>query len=855
MMTMIEGIGTQGTDPFGQYAADGDGFDELVGDDGNIREYWKPFVERFGSFPPEIQLRRAERLRRLVRETGIAQDVFAEAHTSSEPWKIDLIPFVVSSGEWRFLEAAILQRAKLFARMLDDLYGDQSLLRAGQIPPQLILGDPAFLRPLSGIESGHGKLSHFAVDFTRDAAGNWYVLDTHTETVAGLGFALANRIVHSRVFSDLILESKALRLSGFFNDLHNALLERAGREDATIALLTPGAHHEDYFGQAYLARYLSLMLVQGGDLRVVSDRLYMKTLEGLRPIDLLLRCVAAEQADPLQLDPGGFLGPAGLVQAIRANPDLCSNALGTAVLENRGLGPYLEGVCNALLGEDLKVWNYPRWWLGEPGVRRNVIEQFDTMAIRKAQEGTGRPGRPQTVFIPAQLDPDARAALQSDLAINGYLYVAEEQNRFATVPSWTPEGVQRSNFALRLFATLVDGEYRIMPGGIALDLETGTGFPLFGNGGPTRDVWVCSAEEPHYHSTSRLQSTLVEPRITRGGLGLRSRVADNLFWLGRYVERADWTMRLVRGALSRLDLDNSDLQHRETLVQALDLLLSKDEDFVELRHEDAAIEQRARALISGRGRLFGLVETISSMHQVSYLIRDRLSAELWRTLQAFQGSLLWTGDAEPQSLSEALDHLDQGITAIAAFNGMAAENMTRGFGWTFLDLGRRIERAHNLAELLGEFFGERQDEATEAAALTFALEAADSILTYRSRYLFAPMLPLVLDLLLADETNPRSIAYPLAQISDHLEQLPKSPEEAPQTEERKLILDLLTRVRLADMYELSKADENGEREALKALFTQLVAELPKLSEAITRRYFNLTEDVVTRLPARVGPQP
>ncbi|HKJ60458.1 MAG TPA: circularly permuted type 2 ATP-grasp protein, partial [Hyphomicrobiales bacterium] len=234
MMTMIEGIGTQGTDPFGQYAADGDGFDELVGDDGNIREYWKPFVERFGSFPPEIQLRRAERLRRLVRETGIAQDVFAEAHTSSEPWKIDLIPFVVSSGEWRFLEAAILQRAKLFARMLDDLYGDQSLLRAGQIPPQLILGDPAFLRPLSGIESGHGKLSHFAVDFTRDAAGNWYVLDTHTETVAGLGFALANRIVHSRVFSDLILESKALRLSGFFNDLHNALLERAGREDATI---------------------------------------------------------------------------------------------------------------------------------------------------------------------------------------------------------------------------------------------------------------------------------------------------------------------------------------------------------------------------------------------------------------------------------------------------------------------------------------------------------------------------------------------------------------------------------------------------------------------------------------------
>lgn len=855
MMTMIEGIGTQDTDPFGQYSAGGDGFDELIGEDGKPREHWKPFIERFGAFSAEKQFKRAEWLRRVVRETGIAQDVFAEAHTSSEPWKIDLIPFVVSSSEWPFLEGAILQRARLFSAILDDLYGEQSLLRAGHIPPQLVLGDTSFLRPLCGIESAHGKLAHFAVDFTRDAAGKWHVLDTHTETVAGLGFALANRIVHSRVFNDLIMESKALRLSAFFSDLHGELLKRAGREDASIALLTPGAHHEDYFGQAYLARYLSLMLVQGGDLRVLSNRLYMKTLEGLRPIDLLLRCVASEQADPLQLDPGGFLGPAGLVQAIRTSPDLSSNALGTAVLENRGLGPYLSGVCNALLGEDLKVWNYPRWWLGEPSARETVLAQLDNMAIRKGQEGTGRPGWPQSAIIPSQLDPDAKAALESDLAINGHQYVAEEPNRFATMPSWTPDGVQRSNYALRLFATLVDGEYQVMPGGIVLKLDTGTGFPLFSDGGYTRDVWVCSTEETHHHSTARLQRTLVEPKISRGGLGLRSRVADNLFWLGRYVERADWTMRLVRGALSRLDPDNAFLQHRETLVQALDLLLSKDDDLVALRQEDAAIEQRARALISGRGRTFGLIETINNIHQVSYLIRDRLSGELWRTLQVFQGSPLWTGDAEPQSLSEALDHLDQGITAIASFNGMAAENMTRGFGWTFLDLGRRIERAHNLAELLGVFFAKRHDEAAEAAALTFALEAADSLLTYRSRYLFAPMLPLVLDLLLADETNPRSIAYPLAKISHHLEQLPKSPDEAPQTEERKLILDLLTRVRIADMYELGKTDENGEREALKALLNQLVAELPELSEAITRRYFNLTEDVVTRLPARVGPLP
>jgi uncharacterized circularly permuted ATP-grasp superfamily protein/uncharacterized alpha-E superfamily protein len=725
-------------------------------------------------------------------------------------------------------------------------------MRAGKIPPQLILGDPSFLRPMSGIEAGRGRLSYVAVDFTRAANGNWYVLDTHTETLAGLGFALANRVVHSRVFSELFMASNGVRLSPFFNSMYSEMLARAGRDDAAIALLTPGAQHEDYFGHAYLARYFSLLLVEGGDLRVVGNRLYMKTLEGLRPIDLLMRCVAAEQADPLQLDPAGFLGPAGLVQAIRANPDLSANALGTGIVENRGLGPYLSNVCKELLGEKLNVWNYPRWWLGEASTRERVLSDFDDIAIRPAQEGTGRPGRPQKVLIPSQMSESEQEALKQDFALNGYLYVAEEKSKFASLPSWTPEGVQRSNFSIRLFATLADGEFQVLPGGIALGLDTKTGFPLYNSDGQTRDIWVTSSEQAQYQNTPRLQATMVEPKISRGGLGLRSRVADNLFWLGRYVERADWTMRLVRGALSRLDPDSAALHHRETVVKALDLLLSKDDDLVALQREDSAIEQRARALMSGRGRRYGLIETLSSVHQVASLIRDRLSVELWRTMQVFQTSPLWTGDAEPQSLSEGLDHLDQGISVIAAFNGMAAENMTRGYGWNFLDIGRRMERASNLSELLGAMFGESRDEATEAAELTFALEVADSILTYRSRYLFAPMLPLVLDLLVADETNPRSVAFPLAAISEHLEQLPKSPDEVPQSEERKLILDMLTRVRLADVHELSKAGPDGKRESLKALFTQIVTELPKLSEAITTRYFNLTEDEMTRISPRVG---
>jgi uncharacterized alpha-E superfamily protein len=253
------------------------------------------------------------------------------------------------------------------------------------------------------------------------------------------------------------------------------------------------------------------------------------------------------------------------------------------------------------------------------------------------------------------------------------------------------------------------------------------------------------------------------------------------------------------------------------------------------------------ALLPGRGRAYGVVSTLDNVRHVASLIRDRLSVELWRNLQAFQTKPIWRGEAAPANVAEALDCIDEGIATLAAFNGMVAENMTRNYGWTFLEIGRRLERAYNLSELLLALFGDFQDDATESARLTFALEVADSIITYRSRYLFAPALPLVLDLLMADETNPRSIVFQLEAISQHFDALPQTPDAPPQSEKRKLVLDLLMRVKLADVYELSHVETDQPRVAFKALFTQLVTALPKLSEAITRRYFSLTEDEMKRV--------
>jgi uncharacterized alpha-E superfamily protein len=661
-------------------------------------------------------------------------------------------------------------------------------------------------------------------------------------------------VVHSSVTAELSRDCRPLRLAAFFQAVQDELHARAGRDDAAIALLTPGAHHEDYFGHAYLARYLGLLLVESADLRVAGNRVFVKTLEGLQPLDMILRCAAGAHCDPLELNPGGTLGPAGLVQALRNNPGLAANAVGTAVIENRGLGPYLAALCQDILGEALEVWDAPRWWLGDPQARQHVLANLDAMAISHAQEGTGRPGRGGHSILPASLTAESMDKLKADMGLHGYAYVAEEKATYATVPSWTPEGLRPQGYAVRLYAALCGGEYRVMPGGIALTVAPNTCVALHSPEGFSRDVWVMAASGTP-RQASRLRHGLDVPRISRGGRGLRSRIADNLFWLGRYTERADWTMRLLRGALNRLMADNGGLPFQVVVTRALDVLLAKDEGVVALQQDEATIEMAVRGLMSARGRAFGVIHTLDNIRHVSSLIRDRLSVELWRALRTFQTDPIWRGEAEPGNAAEALDALDAGIATFAAFNGMTAENMTRSHGRTFLEIGRRLERAANLSELLLALFGDAQDEATESAGLLFALEAADSTLTYRSRYLHAPVLPLVLDLLLADETNPRSILFQLEAISRHFDALPQTKGPIPQSEKRRLVLDLLTRVKLAEVYELSAAGPEGAREAFRALFTQLAADIPQLSEAISRRYFSLTEDEMRRVNPRLGSRP
>ncbi len=819
------------------------GFDELMDRSGAVRPHWATLLRELSRLDQAKRSLRMEQLNARVRETGIAHDLFADPASVTQPWRVDLVPLVVAPSEWRFLERALVQRARLFEAILADLYGPQRLPASGAVPHQLVFSDPSFLRPCHGLRPAGGFIQFFATDLARGPDGAWRVIDTHTETPAGIGYALANRMVHTNVAGDLFAECRALRLAPFFHELQGALARRAGRADPTLALLTPGPRHNDFFSHAYLARYLGLLLVEGGDLRVTGDRVLLKTLHGLMPIDLIVRCVAGAVADPLELDAEGFAAPVGLLHAVRGRSDLVVNVPGSALAENRGLSAYLPRLAREVLGEELIVPDGPRWWLGDAASRSHVLANLEHMVIRPAHEGTARPGRAIAGIDPARLGASERQALLEEIAVRGAGLVAEAKVGFGTTPSLTPAGLAPKPYAVRMFATATADGFAVLPGGLAMTVDPDHTVALSAPDGESRDVWVIGDAQPPPF-TSLWRPTIEAAQVRRSPHDLPSRAADNLFWLGRYTERADWTMRTLRTCLSRLQEDSAPRQELRASRAALEILLSKDDGEVPgpwVATDAALVEQLAQNLMTSAGWYYALPRTLDNLHRTASLTRDRLSLEVWRTLNDFYASRRWRADAMPTAMGDALRLIDDGLRVLAAFHGLTHENMTRSFGWSFLDMGRRLERGANLSDLLRGILGKAGSEEEETGSLLFVLELADCFITYRSRYRLAPMLALVLDLLLIDETNPRSVAFQLAALSGHIDTLPRSAETRGLIEEQRLALSLLTRVRLADVASLETAGADGVRTALDQLLREEVDTLEQLSGVIGRRYFNLIE--------------
>lgn len=824
-------------------------YDEMMSANGELRPQWRQFLNGLESMT-DLELARRWRLaERLLHENGLTYTAQLDANRDERPWNLDFVPVVIGAAEWQALEEGLIQRARLHEAILADVYGEQHLLRDGALPAAVVLGNPHFLRPCHGVRPRDGRFLHvYAADLGRGPDGRWWVLADRTQAPSGVGYALESRVVLSRCLPELFRDFHVRRLANYFQAMHESLVAQTNRENPRIVLLTSGPAGEGYFAHAYLARYLGYTLAEGGDLTTRDNRVYLKSVDGLKPVDLILRRVDAEYCDPLELRTDSLLGVAGLVQAVRAGNITVTNALGSGLAETKAMLAFLPNLCRRLLGEDLKIPSTSTWWCGDERVKEFILDNVDRLAIDSAFKRRTLLSRTTSAVPGASLTPEERVQIIDQLAMRGNEFVGQELVSLSTTPIWTAAGLQPRPMTLRAFVVATkDAGYMVMPGGLTrISSSPDARAIALHRGDGTKDTWIL-ADEPQT-TVTLLRSPLSYVKPKRTGKDLPSRAADNLFWLGRYAERTEDTVRVLRSVVRRLTEDASPMDNVAAMQRVLRVLFEKSQMPLPKVEAGASgttvLERQLAVLMLDPTCAYGLQETLAHLHRTASLVRDRLSLDAWRTLSWFQTRAMRPAQppgstGHPIDLGESLEMLDDAIRALAAFSGMEMENMTRNHGWRFLDMGRRLERAQHLVDLFRSLLARGNPE--DDGSLVLLLELADSIMTYRSRYLTTPMLPPVIDLLLLDETNPRSVGFQVAAVFDHVDQLPRDPDEDVRSAQQRLVLSLLTEVRLAEVAQLCDEDSEGRRGALETLLDTVGARLPHLSELITRDYFSHTE--------------
>jgi len=829
-------------------------FDELVAHDGTVRPHWQALVQEFSTLDETDRQYARTIASRMLRDDGMTYLARQDGSQTERPWQLNLFPLLISHHEWKQIEEGLIQRARLLNLVLGDLYGRQQLIKDGTLPPALVFGNSQFLQPCHGISVPGGTYLHFlAFDLARSPDGRWWVLRDRTEAPSGAGFALENRIIMSRALPDIFTQNNVQRLSSFFQTFSEHFLECAQRDDPLAVVLSPGPQNATYFEHAYLSRYLGYADVEGSDLTVRDDRLFLKTVEGLKPVDLVLRRVHSDLCDPLELRTDSTLGVPGLLQAVRAGQVTIANALGSGLVETEGLLSFLPGLSRFFFGEDLKMPGVATWWCGQATERAYVLDNLHRLMIRKVlSPRKGIPPSRLTFFGP-DLSTQGRENLKQAILRRGHEFIGREMVSPSTTPFWSDQGtLHPSPMTLRIYLTASNDGYRVMAGGLTrVSVRSDPRGHWHEPGDFSKDTWV------QWEGPLDTPKFLTQPHHTlelrRGGRDLPSRTADDLFWLGRYSERAEGAVRLLRSLVARLSGETGLGSDPETLHRLVSLLVIQ--EHLSQRRAKRAVEGGARSIERElRSILFdpdspdGLARVLLNLRQSAERVRERLSSDIWQTLTELTNIPKNFGGFQGQSIDDAIRLLSLMIQHLAALNGMIMENMTRSYAWRFLDMGRRMERVRHISRLTRNLCARGIPE--ETGDLNLLLELADSSITYRTRYKSSAKLAAVLDLLLADETNPRSVVFQLMTIENHMDTLPEEKTKATVTPALRILTRLRTELRLADMMKLEGiTPKSNVRIHLDRLLRQLDNGVHELSDIVASKYFSHSS------PQRVsGPQ-
>jgi len=802
-----------GSNPLSSYTVPDRRADLFAGAHGDVADNWHRMA---GGLAALCGGRLGDIHDRLLRETtDLGMTFRLSGDTDERPWPVSPMPLLIGTEEWAGLTKGLVQRASLLEKVIADLYGPQSLVADGHLPAAVVAGSPSYARKMQGIAPPRGRyLQIYSVDLARGPGGEWRVLADRLRLPTGIGYALENRLAVSRTTGTLLSDINARRLAGFFAELRRGIASSCTRASPRIALLTPGQFNQSYTEQAHLARYLGFPLVEGRDLAVSQERLYVRTIAGLKRIDAVWRWIGTEMLDPLAFDAHSHIGVPDMFDAWSSGELAVANWPGAGVAQARAFSAFMPRLARVLLGESLILPNMATWWCGQPEERKYVREHLDDLVISSAFGGVVDGLKGGRTRAGAQLSSAERDALFAAMEARPIDYVGQEIVHLSTTPALIGNSFEPRPFTMRAFvARGADGEWVVMPGGFArLSAQGDLRTSLIGEGDFSADV--CIVDDVAVEQLSLLGPDQLPP-VRRGGGILSSQAADNLFWLSRYSERAEITVRIIRNLLgSSIEVDGGSRRGAASRQRLVELLV---------RWGAIPAEAAELPLPQLCGRAFrehelrgGIAALVASVREIGRSLRDRMSADFWRVANK---SIPQLDDNWAQSVLSASNLM---IDRFIALSGLAAENMARGPAWRFYDLGRRIERALTICRIARQLTGE--DCGPDEFGLL--LDLFDSQITYRSRYLVGAMRAPVIDLILLDSGNPRGLTYQVERMAEHLASLPQLTEDGiPEAPYRQFS------AMLANLHGLECGSVDDFQ--LQDLETRLLG----LSDAISQRYF------------------
>ena len=842
-------------DPIAAYRPLGDGHDEMMTTGGNIRDHWSGLVDAYRTLGAGELTRRHGEIQRLLEQDGVTYNVGGNVGGGNggglgggdgggddgrpdRPWTLDPIPFVLSNDEWSRIERGMIQRAELLDLVLTDLYGERRLLRSGIIPSEMILSDPQFLRACDRITvPGKKQLIVFGADIARSAGGSWLTLGHRAEAPSGAAYALENRRVLSRVFPHIFRQTGVQALAPFVQALRAALVSATpiGVDDPSIVVLSPGSLSETAFEHASFAAQLGYPLVQGSDFELRHGRVGLRTVSGWVPVHVILRRVDAGFCDPLALRSDSTLGIPGLVDACRAGTVSVVNTLGSGILENAGLASLMSRLSRHLLGSDLLLDSVPSWWCGEPAGRSHVLANLGSLVVRPLSRVSLEYATDTSRISAGELDE-----LRRRITAHPDQWVGQERLTPASAPALHADGVEPRPAVLRTFAVAGGDSYIALRGGLGRTASGEADAPITNRtGASSKDIWVLGAEAQRQFEF--WPSDDAEPAHTPTD-ALPARAAEHLFWLGRYAERAEATVRLIRTATARCDefVNTASGPGPASLTVVLEALTRITGTYPGFVGDDAAAlfddpTGELFSLVADERRPGTIAHAVRHMFEALDVVRDQLSVDTWLVVGSLQRELerlerpADRGDAMTNVLSEMLQRL-------LSLSGLANESMVRDLGWQFMEAGRRIERAIQVATLVGTTLGTQRSAPVESLVVESVLIAGESIITSRRRYRSRAFASTTIELLLADAGNPRSLHFQIARLADSLALIGADRSAGPTTSAT-LLAELTRLLASTNFAQLVDVDELGRRAGLESLVGTVRAKLAAISNAIASESF------------------